>query len=96
MKFKIIDMSVYLIFCSFVFGCGSGDKAQVAKHNESNVKPDARQQSESLKLAKEADDLFDQGMVFWKENKNDDERIKKFYSAHEKYLEIVNSGNCSR
>jgi len=98
MKIKIIDMSVYLIFCSFVFGCGSGDKAQVAKPNEAakaerNVKPDARQQSESLKLAKEADDLFDQGMVFWKENKNDDERIKKFYSAHEKYLEIVNSGN---
>jgi hypothetical protein len=97
MKIKIIDMSVYLIFCSFVFGCGSGDKAQVAKPNEAakaerNVKPDARQQSESLKLAKEADDLFDKGMAFRNEKKGAESR-KMFYSAHEKYLDIVNSGN---
>ena len=91
MKIKIINMSVYLIFCSFVLGCGSGDKAQVAKA-ERNVKPDARQQSESLKLAKEADDLFDKGMAFRNEKKGAESR-KMFYSAHEKYLEIVNSGN---
>ncbi|MEI7441831.1 MAG: hypothetical protein WCK43_09435 [bacterium] len=92
MKIKIIDMSVYLIFCSFVFGCGSGDKAHVSKANES-----ARQQSESLKLAKEADVLFDKGMsLVGKDGPtkgNEDECKKMFLSAYEKYLEIVNSDN---